>query len=67
VPGQSQSTTGQGRQGEAGGTQQTQLVPYDQVYAQYRDVAIDQVDRTDIPESERQLVQQYFSDLGGGR
>ena len=43
---------------------QNDLVPYQQVYTDYRNNALSQVDRADIPEQERQLVQQYFSDLG---
>jgi hypothetical protein len=38
-------------------------VPYDQVLGQYQSAALSQVDRADIPEQERQLVQQYFNNL----
>jgi hypothetical protein len=34
------------------------------VLSQYRDQAMNQVNRADIPDQERQLVQQYFSNLG---
>ena len=44
---------------------QNDLVPYQQVLADYRASALSQVDRADIPDQQRQLVQQYFSDLGG--
>ena len=43
---------------------QNDLVPYQQVFANYRDSALNQVDRADIPQQEQQLVQQYFSGLG---
>jgi hypothetical protein len=63
VTGQAQDTgTGQ-NQGSQPGTQ-NDVVPYQQVLADYRAAALNQVDRTDIPEQQRQLVQQYFSDLG---
>jgi len=39
-------------------------VPYNSVLSQYRDQAMSQVDRADIPDQERLLVQQYFSNLG---
>lgn len=65
VPGQSQGSTGQGQPGQTGSSQPNQLVPYDQVLSQYQSVALDQVDRADIPEAQRQLVEQYFSNLGG--
>jgi len=40
------------------------LVPYEQVYADYKAAALNQVDRADIPQSERDLVNQYFANLG---
>ena len=39
-------------------------MPYQQVYADYQAQALNQVDREDIPEQERELVRQYLSDLG---
>ena len=42
---------------------EAQLVPYDQVLAEYRSTALSQVDRQLIPESQRSLVQSYFSEL----
>ncbi|HXM57848.1 MAG TPA: hypothetical protein VOB72_20795 [Candidatus Dormibacteraeota bacterium] len=64
VTGQAQDT-GQGQnQGNQAGVQ-NDLVPYQQVLADYRASALSQVDRADIPDQQRQLVQQYFSDLGG--
>ena len=64
VPGQAQDS---GQSGQPTGTGQgtpSDLVPYNSVLSQYRDQAMSQVDRADIPDQERQLVQQYFSDLG---
>jgi len=64
VTGQAQDT-GQGQnQGSQPGVQNG-LVPYEQVLADYQASALSQVDRADIPDQQRQLVQQYFSDLGG--
>ena len=56
--------TGQGQnQGNGQGTD-ANLVPYEQVYADYKAAALNQVDRADIPQSERDLVNQYFANLG---
>lgn len=66
VPGQS---IGSGDpQGNATGTglsgAQGDLVPYSEVLAEYQAAATSQVDRQLIPENERDLVRQYFQDLG---
>ena len=63
MPSQAQGTSGNGTNDKTGQGVQNDLVPYDQVLAQYRDAALNQVDRAAIPESQRQLVQRYFSDL----
>lgn len=63
VTGQAEGTSGNGTNEKTGAGVQNDLVPYDQVLAEYRDAALNQVDRASIPESQRQLVQQYFSDL----
>ncbi len=64
VPGQPQSTDQGVNQGSGPGQSQ-ELVPYGQVLSQYQQQAIQDVGRADIPEQEQQLVQQYFSGLGG--
>ncbi|GAC1654575.1 MAG: hypothetical protein NVS9B1_05960 [Candidatus Dormibacteraceae bacterium] len=66
IPGQS---TGSGDpQGNATGTGSSaapgDLVPYSEVLAEYQAAATSQVDRQLIPEDERDLVRQYFQDLG---
>lgn len=63
VPGQAQGTSGNGTPDGTGQGVQNDLVPYDQVLGQYQSAALSQVDRADIPEQERQLVQQYFTNL----
>jgi hypothetical protein len=63
VPGQAQGTSGNGTPDGSGQGVQNGLVPYEQVLAQYQNAAINQVDRADIPEQQRALVQQYFNDL----
>jgi hypothetical protein len=63
VPGQAQGTSGNGTPEGSGTGVQNDLVPYQQVIAQYQSAALSQVQRADIPEQERQLVQQYFNDL----
>jgi hypothetical protein len=63
VPGHAQGTSGNGTPEGSGQGVQNDLVPYEQVIAQYQSAALSQVDRADIPEQERQLVQQYFNDL----
>jgi hypothetical protein len=63
VPGQAQGISGNGTPDGSGQGVQNGLVPYDQVLGQYQDAALSQVNRADIPEQERQLVQQYFNDL----
>jgi hypothetical protein len=63
VPGQAQGTSGNGTPDGSGQGVQNGLVPYDQVLGQYQSAALSQVDRADIPEQERQLVQQYFNNL----
>jgi hypothetical protein len=63
VPGQAQGTSGNGTPDGSGQGVQNDLVPYDQVLGQYQSAALSQVDRADIPEQERQLVQQYFNNL----
>jgi hypothetical protein len=63
VPGQAQGTSGNGTPDGTGQGVQNDLVPYDQVLGQYQNAALSQVDRADIPEQERQLVQQYFNNL----
>jgi len=62
VPSQAQDTGNGQNQGSQPGVQ-NDLVPYEQVLAQYQSSALSQVDRADIPEQQRQLVQRYFSDL----
>src|SRR5215472_1999029 len=62
IPSQAQDTGSGQNQGSQAGAQ-NELVPYEQVLAQYQSSALSQVDRADIPEQQRQLVQQYFSDL----
>jgi hypothetical protein len=62
VPSQARDTGNGLNQGSQPGVQ-NELVPYEQVLADYQRSALSQVDRADIPEQERQLVQQYFSDL----
>jgi len=62
VPGQG-DPTGQGQNIGNGQGTDAGLVPYQQVYADYKAAALNQVDRADIPQSERDLVNQYFSDL----
>jgi hypothetical protein len=47
-------------QGERNG-----MVPYQQVLTRYQNQALDEVSRSAVPDQERQLVQRYFSDLGG--
>ncbi len=64
MPGQAQSTD-QGVNQGGGPGQGQELVPYGQVLSQYQQQAIQDVGRADIPEQEQQLVQQYFSGLGG--
>src|SRR5262249_6082989 len=67
IPSQAQDT-GRGQNLGSQPGVQNDLVPYEQVLAQYQSSALSQVNRADIPEQERQLVQQYFSDLSqGGR
>jgi hypothetical protein len=63
VPGQVQGASGNDTPEGSGQGVQNDLVPYQQVIAQYQSAALSQVDRADIPEQERQLVQQYFNDL----
>lgn len=63
VPGQAQGTSGNGTPEGSGQGVQNDLVPYQQVIAQYQSAALSQVDRADIPQQQRQLVQQYFNDL----
>jgi hypothetical protein len=63
VPGQAQGISGNGTPDGSGQGVQNGLVPYDQVLGQYQDAALSQVNRADIPEQERQLVQQYFNNL----
>jgi hypothetical protein len=64
VPGQAQDNGQNGQPSGSGQGNPNDLVPYSSVLAQYRDQALSQVDRADIPDQERQLVQQYFTDLG---
>ena len=64
VPGQAQDTGQNGQPSGSGQGNPNDLVPYNSVLAQYRDQALSQVDRADIPDQERQLVEQYFTDLG---
>jgi hypothetical protein len=63
VPGQAQGVSGNGTPDGSGQGVQNGLLPYDQVLGQYQDAALSQVNRADIPEQERQLVQQYFNNL----
>jgi hypothetical protein len=63
VPSQAQDTGLGQNQGSQPGVE-NDLVPYQQVIADYQASALSQVDRADIPEQEQQLVQQYFSGLG---
>jgi len=56
--------TGQGQNQGSGQGTDANLVPYEQVYADYKAAALNQVDRADIPQSERDLVNQYFTNLG---
>ncbi|TMC04399.1 MAG: hypothetical protein E6J41_25100 [Chloroflexi bacterium] len=63
MPSQAQDTGNGQNQGSQPGVQ-NDLVPYQQVLADYRASALNQVDRADIPQQEQQLVQQYFSGLG---
>ena len=62
VPSQARDTGNGLNQGSQPGVQ-NDLVPYEQVLADYQRSALSQVNRADIPEQQRQLVQQYFSDL----
>ncbi len=63
MPSQAQST-GQGTpQGTGQGTD-TQLVPYQDVLADYKSAALNQVDRQVIPDADRALVAAYFTELG---
>jgi hypothetical protein len=64
VPGQAQDTGQGGQPSGSGQGNPNDLVPYSSVLSQYRDQAMNQVNRADIPDQERQLVQQYFSNLG---
>jgi hypothetical protein len=64
VPGQPQGTGQNGQPTGSGQGNPNDLVPYQDVLSQYRDQAMSQVNRADIPDQERQLVQQYFSGLG---
>lgn len=65
VPSQAAGTDPNAVNTDPSGTgSEAQLVPYQQVLAEYRASALSQVDRQLIPESERSLVQSYFSDLG---
>jgi hypothetical protein len=64
VPGQAQDTGQSGQPSGSGQGNPNDLVPYNSVLSQYRDQAMNQVNRADIPDQERQLVQQYFSNLG---
>jgi hypothetical protein len=48
-------------QGSSQGTD-TQLVPYESVYGQFRTQALSDVDRQVIPEQQRALVRAYFGD-----
>jgi hypothetical protein len=64
VPGQPQDTGQNGQPAGGGQGNPNDLVPYQDVLSQYRDEAVNQVNRADIPDQERQLVQQYFSGLG---
>lgn len=43
--------------------QRGESVPYEQVYQQYRDEAIRQMDNSDVPYGMRELVSDYFSTL----
>ena len=64
VPSQSTGTDPNATNTSPTGTgSESQLVPYDQVLAEYRSSALSQVDRQLIPESQRSLVQSYFSEL----
>jgi chemotaxis protein histidine kinase CheA len=64
VPGQAQDAGQSGQPTGNGQGNPNDLVPYNSVLSQYRDQAMNQVNRADIPDQERQLVQQYFSNLG---
>ena len=65
VPGQSTgSGTPQGNAGDPNSGSSAQLVPYTDYLSQYRAGAQSEVDRQVIPQDERDLVRQYFQDLG---
>jgi chemotaxis protein histidine kinase CheA len=65
VPGQSTANgTPQGNTNDPSSGQATQLVPYTDVLAEYSAAAQSEVDREVIPQSEQDLVRQYFQDLG---
>jgi hypothetical protein len=60
--GQSSEGNGQGQ-----GTGNTAQVPYTQVLQDFRDFAIDALDRTDVPIDVKDYVRDYFTSLGGDR
>jgi len=39
-------------------------VPYEKVYAQYREAALSQVDRAQMPSQVRELLRRYFEENG---
>ena len=61
VPGQSEDTPT-----PLGPGQDVPMSPYTQVIPAYEKAALDVIDRSAVPGSERDLVQQYFSSLGEG-
>ncbi|MBO0709224.1 MAG: hypothetical protein J2P44_12750, partial [Candidatus Dormibacteraeota bacterium] len=65
VPSQAQDNGQNGQPSGNGQGNPNDLVPYQQVYSNYRDSAMNQVDRSDVSQQDQQLVQQYFSGLGG--
>ncbi len=73
-----QSENVQGQQGSGGQTQvkpgqyapgasNPSLVPYDQVYGEYRDAAGDALDRSAIPPHLKGYVRDYFGELAPGQ